>query len=259
MEKIFDLVNNLPVFVLVFFRTVGIITFAPIYKDDSLPFQLKIGLSMLVAFVIYPTIVASTVTLPTTFGAFFIVIIKEIALGIMIGYIANIVFSTFFIAGDLIGRQMGLQIGSVVDPQLQTQTTPLSLIFYLIAALLFLSLNGHHWFIKALSTSFASIPIGQINYSTATISKVINMFKAFFTAGVSIAAPFIVILLLVLTALGLASRVAPQIQIFFLAFPIKLLLGFSIIGLSMPLLVQTIKTILVSLQREIPALLATVK
>lgn len=259
MEKIFELANSLPVFVLVFFRTAGILTFAPIFKDDSIPFQLKFGLSMLVAFVIYPTIDASALALPTTFWSFLIVIVKEIMLGVLIGYVANIVFSAFFIAGDLIGRQMGLHMGSVVDPQLQSETTSLSLVFYIIAALVFLSLNGHHWFIKAISISYNSIPIGQMNYSTATISKVMNLFRTFFTAGATIAAPFIVILLLALTALGLTARVAPQMNVFFLAFPVKMLLGFSLIILSLPFLMQTIKTLLVSLQREIPALLATVK
>lgn len=259
MEKIFELANNLPVFALVFFRTAGILTFAPIYKDESLPIQLKVGLSMLVAFVIYPTIDSSAVTLPTTLGAFVIVVIKEVLLGVIIGFIANLVFSVFFIAGDLIGREIGLQVGSVVDPQLHTESTPLSLLFYLIAALVFLSLNGHHWFIKAISTSYSSIPIGQMNLSAATVNRVVTLFKTFFTAGAVIAGPSIVVLMLALVALGLTSRVAPQVNVFFLAFPIKMLLGFGVIILSLPFLMQTIKMLLVSLQREIPALLATVR
>jgi flagellar biosynthetic protein FliR len=98
-----------------------------------------------------------------------------------------------------------------------------------------------------------------MNYSAVTVSKVINLFTTFFTAGVTIAAPFIVILMLALAALGLTTRVAPQINVFFMAFPIKMLLGFSAVILSMPFIIQTIKGLLYSLQREIPALLATVK
>lgn len=257
MEKIVALADNLPVFVLVFFRTAGILVFAPIYKDESLPIQLKVGLSMLVAFVIYPTIDTSAVTLPTTFWHFIIIIIKETILGVIIGYAANIVFSAFLMGGDLIGRQMGLDIGSVVDPQLETESTSISVFYYIIAALVFLSLNGHHWFIKAISISYSSLPIGQMNYSTVTVSKVTNLFRTFFTAGVSLAAPCLVILMLALMALGLTARVAPQVNVFLLAFPIKILLGFGVIILSLPFLMQTIRVLLVSLRGEIYSLFAT--
>lgn len=257
MEKIVTLADNLPVFVLIFFRTVGILIFAPIYKDESLPVQLKVGLSVLIAFVIYPTIDTTAVTLPTAFWSFVIVIIKESVLGVIIGYVANLVFSAFLMGGDLIGRQMGLDMGSVVDPQLETESTTIAVVYYLIAALIFLSLNGHHWFIKAISTSYSSIPIGQMNYSAVTVGKVTNLFRTLFTAGATIAAPCLVILMLALMALGLTARVAPQVNVFLLAFPIKILLGFGVIIISLPFLMQTIKTLLVSLQREIPSLLAT--
>ncbi|MBI2560491.1 MAG: flagellar biosynthetic protein FliR [Planctomycetes bacterium] len=257
MEKIVALADNLPVFALVFFRTAGILVFAPIYKDESIPIQLKVGLSMLVAFVMYPTIDTSAVTLPTTFWSFVIVIIKEAVLGIIIGYVANLIFSAFLMGGDLVGRQMGLDMGSVVDPQLETESTSIAVVYYIIAALVFLSLNGHHWFIKAISISYNSLPIGQINYSAVTVSKVTSLFRTFFTAGATIAAPCLVILMLALMALGLTARVAPQVNVFLLAFPVKILLGFGVIAVSLPFLIQTIKTLLVSLQREIPSLFAT--
>src|SRR3990167_3925212 len=125
----------------------------------------------------------------------------------------------------------------------------------MIAILIFLLINGHHWFIKTTAQSFAMIPLGSFNYTTVTLIKVLDIFKSLFLMGIKISAPALVVLLSVV-ALGLMTKVAQEINVFVVAFPIKILIGFFILIASIPFVINIMKSYMLHFGKNMTSLLS---
>jgi flagellar biosynthetic protein FliR len=235
LPTFFDLTaNQLGGFILVFMRSSGIFFLTPVIGSKNVPVQIKIGLSLFLAIVAFPFI-----KLPTSLNLdspimFALAIGKELSVGLLIGYVGLLFFSAILIAGQLIDLQMGFGLVNVIDPMQQIQVPVMGQLKYLIAVLIFLSINGHHWFITALSKSFQLVPIGTFSFTPRLTMAAISSFTEVFALALKLCAPIVATLLLVDIALGILARTMPQMNVFIVGFPVKIAMGLATFILILP-------------------------
>jgi|APSaa5957512535_1039671.scaffolds.fasta_scaffold18245_1 flagellar biosynthesis protein FliR len=251
---ILDTINLLPLFTIILFRTASVLFFSPVYNQTNLPLMIKVGLAIVITLAIFPTINSAQLTLPESMPNFILLIFKEIAIGFLIGYSATLAFGAFVMAGGLISNDMGLAMAEMVDPLFGDRVSPIAQIFQITAFMLFLTLNGHHWLINALVLSYQAVPVTGFIESGATISKIIQMFSGLFVAALKISAPIMIILALIVVVSGFLARSAPQMNIFMIIFPTKILIGFVLLAVTFPFITRAMEYLLLLLRKDMLSL-----
>ncbi len=225
--------NNFQIFVLIFFRVAGIIFMAPILNMKNIPVFLKILFSFACAVMFFTFRINQNTVYIFSILQLTIAIAAEIIIGFIIGYISQLVFTAVAIGGQLLGVQTGLGLANILDPIDNSHSSILTNLLNIFAIMIFLSINGLNWFFEALSMSFHTIPIGNIHASPKILMIVLTSFNTLFISGIKIAAPIMGTVLILDAALGILSRIVPQIEIFILSFPFKIAGGLLILALSL--------------------------
>lgn len=166
------------------------------------------------------------------------VAIQQIGVGLAIGFAVRVVFSAVELAGDVVGFQMGLNFAAFFDPAINAQSSAVAKFFGQLTSLLFLALNGHLLVLMAINRSFRSFPIDQNFLDALTHMKLHRLGADLFASAFWIALPMIGMLMFTNLALGIISRVAPQMNIFAVGFPITLVIGLIGIAITLPMLDQ---------------------
>jgi len=235
----------------VLFRTASVLFFSPIYNQTSIPLIVKIGLALVITFAVFPTIDNTQQTLPDNLTSFLLLIFKEVAVGFLIGYVATLAFGAFVMAGELVSSDMGLSMAEMVDPLFEDQVSPISQILQLLGLVLFLSINGHHWLINALVFSYKTVPVTGFIETGFTISKVVQMFGGLFISAIKVAAPVMIIMALIVVVSGFLARSMPQLNIFLVIFPLKIIAGFLILAMIFPFITRSMEYLLNLLRKDI--------
>jgi flagellar biosynthetic protein FliR len=231
MENIFELLfNRYELFLLVLVRTSGIFIISPFFSSQNVPNILKIGLSFILS-------ILTTLVLDINFvyTNFVLLIFKELMIGLIIGFIGYAFFSTFYVMGQIIDMKIGFGMINVIDPQHKIQVPLMGNFYYILAFLLLLSINGHHIVIKALVDSYEFIPIGKFALNQDTTFFLINILSKSFVTGFKLSAPIIGIVFLTDLLLGILARTIPQMNVFVVGMPLKILIGLIIISVSIPI------------------------
>ncbi len=242
-----DLINlageKLGVFLIVFARVSGIFSMAPFFGSKNIPARIKIGFSLFVALILAPVIIAQYPALaaPQALLPYVGLIFVEFFLGLLIGFVSYLIFAAIQMAGALVDAQTGFSIVSVLDPQSGTQVPLLGTFKYMLAILLFLGINGHHVILAALSESFQRMPIGTGLDQAAVLSQVVNMFTSAFTFAFKIALPVLVSLFLLDVVFGIMARTVPQMNVFMVGLPAKIVVGFFILALALPVFLAVVQ------------------
>ena len=228
-----ELLGYIMGFLPVLVRVLGLVMASPIFGGRGVPAQVKIGLSVVTAMALYPVLPVDVLSMETVAG-YYVVVLKELMVGIGLGFAVTLVFSAIYLAGQLIDVPMGFGMVNVVDPQSGLQVPIFAQFQYVLAALIFLAVRGHHALFQALASSFALIPIGGKLPGRAWPMAVLDLFAKMFYLGVKLSLPVVMGLLLADIALGIVSRAVPQINIFVVGFPAKILIGISLFVLMIP-------------------------
>ncbi|MGD8963177.1 MAG: flagellar biosynthetic protein FliR [Desulfobacterales bacterium] len=236
-------IADLQVFFLIFLRVGAILMSMPILKSKSIPVLFKMGLALAASILLFPLLERATFAVPGHLGNYAVGAIGEILLGISIGMAVNLIFVGLQMAGQISGYQMGLAIAHVMDPSAGEQVPLLSQFYQLFAFLIFLTLNAHHWFLRALAGSFELIPPFGFRFSGSLIDQLMGIAGNMFVVAVKVGAPVIAALLLISIAFGLIARTVPQMNILFVAMPLKILIGLLFIGFSLPYLSAFLRTV----------------
>ncbi len=216
-----------------FMRIGAMFVAAPIFSARSVPVRIRILLAFFVAWILLPVIPEPPVV-DLISGEALLISISQVLIGLAMGFILQMVFSAFVIAGYSIATAMGLGFASMIDPQNGVQVPVISQAFLIMATLVFLALNGHLIFIEVLASSFQSMPIGPLFLSMDDLWQLVIWGGDMFAGGMLIALPAVAALLLVNLAFGVTSRAAPQLNIFAVGFPIMIMVGLSFIILTLP-------------------------
>ncbi len=233
MNIFIDLIlNRYQLFLLVLVRTSGIFVFSPFFSSQNIPNTMKIGLS----FTISLLLTTALAEIPNfTNDAMVFLIIKELMVGIIIGFISYAFFSTFYVMGQIIDMKIGFGMANVIDPQNRVQVPLMGNFYYILAFLALLTINGHHTVIKALIDSYKFIPIGSFKYTQDTINLLINTLAKSFAIGFKLSTPIVAVILITDIVLGIMSRTIPQMNVFVVGMPLKIVIGLIIISFGMPI------------------------
>ncbi len=248
---ILNTINLLPLFTIVLIRTASVLFFSPIYNQTNIPLIIKIGLSLAITVAIFPTINNSQLTLPDNLINFILLIFKELAIGFLIGYVATLAFGAFVMAGELISAEMGLSMAELVDPLFGDQISPISQLLQIVALILFFAINGHHWLINALVLSYKTVPITGFIEIGFSLNKIMHLFNGLFVAAIKIAAPVMIILALVVVVSGFIARSTPEINIFLIIFPTKIIVGLLVLAITFPFITRAIDYLLNLLRKDV--------
>ncbi|MBW1741213.1 MAG: flagellar biosynthetic protein FliR [Deltaproteobacteria bacterium] len=245
--------EQLEVFIFILLRVSAMVVTIPIIGNRVVPVRIKAGLSLMIAFLLFPFI---KINLPYL-GIFSLIggMIGEVIIGIIIGLAGRLAFAGVQIAGQLIGFQMGFAIVNVFDPITSEQVSIMAQFQYLIAILIFLAVDGHHVFLYAIAESYRIIFPLDFHFSAELAQSIIEISKDIFIIAVKIGAPIITALLMTSIGFGLIVRTVPQINILIVGFPLKIAIGLILIGLTLPLFIKIMSMVFLNFGDKLNILL----
>jgi len=230
-----NILNYIQVFMLVLIRVSAIFIISPIFGRKQIPSLFKIGLSFIIALIITPLINFDQIEKYNDIFSYCGIVLLEFITGLIIGFIAYIIFSSLYIAGQLIDMQIGFGMVSILDPNSNIQLPVMANFYSMIALTIFLIADGHHMIISSLFYSYKVIPIGQSIIDEAVLRNFVLIFSDVFALGFKIAMPVIATILITDIGLGILSKSAPQMNVFVVGMPIKIFIGIVIVVISMPM------------------------
>ncbi|MGZ0049740.1 flagellar biosynthetic protein FliR [Brevibacillus gelatini] len=231
----------LPVFLLVFVRMSAFFVAAPFFSIRGVPGQFKIGLAFIVALISFQALpIQGQIPLDLTFVLY---VIKEALVGVILGYICELMFVAVQVAGGLMDMQMGLAMANVIDPKTGAYIPITGNFKNILAILYFFSINGHHMLLRGIISSYQVIPVDRMWAAFGSESVMMTAVKVFtnmFLSAFLMAAPIMVALFLVDLSLGIIAKSVPQFNIFVVGLPVKLLASFLLLIVVMPAFLLTL-------------------
>ena len=233
-----------------FIRTLALFAGMPVFSQRQVPTRVRIGLALFIAVAAQPSLPAMPVipldSLPQllTAGA------QQLLIGLAMGFAVRVVFAALEFAGELIGLQMGLNFAGFFDPSTGSQGTSSSRFLGSMVAFLFVAINGHLMLINSLVESFQAFPVGEEPFRFLRVAQPQVWGAEIFRMGLWIALPLITMLMFVNLVLGIISRVAPQLNVFSVGFPLTVSIGLVGLVATLPLMHQPF---MVALERMLAA------
>ena len=218
---------------LVFTRLAAIVMLIPGIGETFVPVRIRLSLALTLAFVIVPVIGGAVPPIPAQVSGVAFAVIKETAIGLMIGTILRIFLTSLAAAGEIVSIQTTLGFAQTANPTQAAPSTTLGTFLGLMGLVLIMSTNLHHLFLSAIVRSYTIFPFTRVLPVADASALAIQTVSKAFALGVQLAAPVVAFSLVFNIATGLVGRVMPQFQIFFVSSPLMILLGLSIFALSL--------------------------
>ncbi len=239
-------VERLQEFLLCLARVGALLGALPVFGGGQTPARLLAGLAVLLTLAVFPVLEPFLPRQQLQPAGLALLVGQEALFGIMVGLVARLIFTAVEFGGTVVGYQMGFAAANVFDPQNQRQISLISQFQNIFAMMLFLALDMHHLFLRALVHSYRLLPPGEFDFA-AGVPYLMQLTGAMFVLGIKFSAPILAVLLLSGFVLGIMARVFPQMNVFLLSFPINIGVAFLVIGL-------TLNMVVVLLSREFDAL-----
>lgn len=239
---------------LVLLRVSALLILMPVFGHRLVPAQVKTGLIGLLAILLYPVVATSLPQIPVSPLALTVIAIQEILIAAMLAMVAQLIFAAAQFAGQVMGYQMGLAIANVFDPSTSSQISVIGQFALVLSMLVWLSAGAHNVFLSALVDSFYLLPIGQ-PLDLSGLASLNDMASNMFTLALRLVAPMLLLLFFLYVALGLLSRAVPQIQVFFVSFPLTVGIGFLAFALALPGIVSLMYDSFSGISQSLPFLL----
>ena len=215
-----------------FLRALALFSALPVLGTRTVPMRVRVALAAFIAFAAQPSLpVQPLVALDSPLAV--TLVVQQVLIGVALGFAVRVVFSAIEFAGEVIGLQMGLNFAAFFDPLSAGTVTATSRFFGTLVAWLFIVMNGHLLIIGALIQSFTTFPVGPEPFAFLRATQPQTWGAEIFRTGLWIALPLVAMLMLVNLVLGIISRVAPQINVFAVGFPITL--GVGLLGMLVTL------------------------
>ncbi|WP_018132546.1 flagellar biosynthetic protein FliR [Effusibacillus pohliae] len=254
----FDILGGqLGTFLLILVRVASMLMVAPIFGVRGVPAHFKIGLAFFVSLIAWssvPGMQAQTGLLASPL-LLLAAVVKEAAVGLVIGYVCVLIFSAAQLAGQFIDMQIGFSIVNVIDPQTGFHIPILGSFKNLLTILLFLGMDGHFGLLTAVLQSFQFLRPGSFPLSEGLLELLFKAFAVMFLLAVKISMPVVGALFLTDVGFAIMARTVPQMNIFFVGLPVKILLGLLMMILVMPVLAYFLQDLFHLLFRQVDSLL----
>lgn len=225
----------------------------PVLSAKQIPNQIKFALSAMIAFVVCATL--PNIAVPRTLIEFAIAIIAQALVGLTIGMVSVFIFAGIQFAGEIIDTQVGFAVTNIINPLNSTSVTVLGQFEIVITTLIFLATDSHHLLIEGMAGSFQIVPLPYADVSPGLMVHVGELFAASLGLVFKIAIPIAVALLITNISMGFLARVAPQVNVFMVAFPAQLGIGMLMFALTLPLLAYVLPVVFSNMPRQMDELL----
>lgn len=229
-------------FLLCLARIIGFFVQTPIWGSNHINDKILVGLSTTMAIIIYPFIPIPK-ELPGGPVTFVLLLLSQLVIGLVIGFVSFIPMAMAQFGGEMVDIQMGLSSAAQYDPSSKGTINMVRRLKFYIAMIMFMMFNGHHVLLQALVKSFDIVPLTGIRFSDMLITELIRMTGEILYVGVQIALPVLGALFMIQIALGIMAKVAPQMNVFMLSFPLNILVGLSILMSSIPIFITQLRGI----------------
>jgi flagellar biosynthetic protein FliR len=233
----------LATFGLLLVRPAMLMAIAPGFGGATVPTQVKVALTVLIAVTMAPTVAmpAAGDTTPLT-----LIVAREMTIGLALALMVRALIAGVEFAGHLSSQQIGFSYAATVDPSSGVRNTMLTSLYGTLATLSFLGINGHHEMLRAMAMSYAALPIGGGSINESLLTSVREMLALVFTVGLRLAAPIVIVLLIVELAVGLISRAAPALNFMVIGYPVRIIVGLTVLAA----LLSTIPSLTASLSEQ---------
>ena len=220
-------------FVLVLARLTPLFVFAPLFSSRMIPMRVRGIIAVALAIGLSPLALAGE-TPPTDALAIAGLIGKELLVGLAFAFAVGMLFAALSVAGTLLDTLVGFSFGAAVDPITGTQSTVLSQVYTLMGVMIFIAINGDALLIRGFAETFALVPLLETPALEQLLQGAIGSFVGIFAAAVQICAPVLIALVLTDIAFGLVTKVVPQLNVFSMGLPTKVIVGMVIMAASLP-------------------------
>lgn len=231
------IVQGFPIFLLIFCRITAFFVVAPIFSSRGVPNTFKLGLGFFMSFLVFLSYGMSQTIVPDT-AEYVLFVLREILIGLMIGFVVYLFFAVVQTAGAFMDMQIGFAMANVVDPHTGVSAPLLGNFKYMLMLVVFLMMNGHHYLLSGLMNSYQWMPLDNELFGRlldGSLSEyLIRVFGNTFLLALQIAAPLVVAMFLADVGLGFLTKTAPQFNVFVVGIPLKILLGLFLLILLMP-------------------------
>ena len=218
-------------------RHSAVLSLVPVFNLRAMPVVVRLALAVLLSAAVLPPGSQPGPSVPTDHG-FFLILVKEMLVGGLVGFGVALVLAAFQAAGDLVGLQLGLSLSGLIDPMGGTGESMMDSFYNLLAGLVFFASNAHHAVLAGLWQLSVAVPVGQWDLGPGTEQVFLSLAGTLFVVALRVALPVIAVMLVADVALAVLSRLAPQMQTFFVGLPAKLGLGLLVLLLTLPALVS---------------------
>lgn len=237
-----------------FLRILGLLLADPFFSSRAIPIKVRVGLALLLTVLVAPLLpTMPSVAVVSPEGM--LIALRELLIGLSMGFVMRLIFSAVELAGHLSGLQMGLGFATFYSPQSATNSLVISQLMSLFMLLAFLSISGHLMVLQVLIDSMVQLPVGGISLSAGGFKQIANLGAIVFRTAVLLSLPVLAALLITNLAIGVMTRAAPQLNVFAVGFPLTLAVGFAAMYFSLPMLVPHIDQALASYTRYIGQIL----
>ncbi|MHB9145592.1 MAG: flagellar biosynthetic protein FliR [Symbiobacteriia bacterium] len=257
MDLYQQLWQHFDLFLLVAARTAAVFFVAPPFAARQIPGQWRVAFGLLFALVLLP-VVPLPPALPATLLPWLAWAVRETFVGLAIGWTASLVFAGVQLGGQLLDTELGFGIVNVLDPQTGQQLPLVGNFQYLLALLVLLVTNGHHLMLLALAKSFTAVPVGAAVLRPSLADTVTALTGGVFLTAFKLAAPVLGAGFVTSVALGVMSRAMPQMNVFMVGMPLKLVAGLVVLTAGMPLYLVTLNRVLDGLYASLAQILQAV-
>lgn len=239
------LINNFVAFIFILLRILALFFSAPLLSDSALPVMVRILISIFLAYLVVISLNLSVPVGELSMWYLTVNALKELMVGFIIGFFMQLIFWAISYGGSLMGFDLGLAMAQIFNPNQEISTDVVSQLIYILSVFIFIMINGHLFLFTAIRESFEVIPLGEISFGRYALDILIKQTANVFIIAVKIASPIMVTFFLLNIAEAIMSRIIPQMQVFFVLYPLRIGIGFFLISLSMVFFFHIIKQLLI--------------
>ena len=225
--------NQAAGFILVLARLSPLFVLAPIFSARMLPARVRGVCAVALAIGIAPIALKGR-PVPTGEWQLAELIVKEVLIGLAFAFACAVVFAALAIAGNFLDMLVGFSFGAIVDPITGTQSPVLSQLYSFIGLGIFIAIGGDAWMIRGIAETYELVPLLAFPSIGALIGGANAAFTQIFVAALQIAAPVLIAVTITDAAFGIVSRVSPQMNVFAVGLPAKIIVALLIMGASLP-------------------------
>ncbi len=238
-------------FLLILMRVAPILFLMPLLGSRNIPTLAKIGLALTVSLILLPSVKMGSSVFPQEPLSFLAFLGAEFFIGFLLGLAVKVIFAGIQMGGELVGFQMGLSLAQVIDPQSGMDSSALAEFHYFLGTLIFLAVDGHHWFFRALVQSFQVLAPGEIYLRAGFLTAFTTMTGNMFVIAVKLSAPVMAALLFTQIAMGILAKAVPQVNILMTSFPITICVGLVFLGFSLEFFLPYFRSLFEETGREL--------